>query len=184
MKFSVFVFGVLLAPLAFSAEPADRSPAFWRAVEGADVHRIHQYPRMKEALDRIGELAGAEVEVFSGYRSQDRQNRIRRSRCGRRASCPGVSRYSAHTHSVAADFRIPGKGNPFEYARTVRDTYLQEGRAINYCRGSAHLDNGLGKAGTPRILTYCQGRVQNIARGGRSKKSKAPGRITASTKAP
>lgn len=181
MKAKYFwLLAALLAPFSAAAESPlpQRTPAYWRAVEGADVHRIHQYPRMKEALDRIGEMAGAEVEVFSGYRSQDRQNRIRRSRCGRRRACPGVSRHSSHTHSVAADFRIPGKSNPFDYARVVRDSVLQGGRAINYCRGSAHLDNGIGKAESPRLMAYCQGSMHNVAA-----RKRAGGRITAS-KAP
>ena len=107
-----------------------------------DDSLIRQSPEMLRALEAIKARIGRPPTLTSCYRSQARQDSIRRRYCGPRR-CPGrVATVSQHTEGVAADIAVPGyRGQALcSFLGSIRDSVMGHGGVGAYGGAVGHLD--------------------------------------------
>lgn len=153
--FSLLVLMGFITP-AF-ADPVPNRP--YTFVGNCDPSRILRSTKMKQALSLIAKKSGTKLQLFSCYRSQTRQNNIRRRRGCLGRKCSSVASRSQHTYGIAADFHLnKGKRGNCQLMDQVRKELLGGRGGIGaYSATEVHFD----VRDRPSAWVGCAGFVNN-----------------------
>lgn len=118
------------------------------------------FPDIKPALNAIAQAAGKKLQVYSCFRSQDRQNQLLKQRgCapfGKNNCSQTTAKVSQHTKSVAADFKNITKDlvKQCQFIAKGREKTGGRGGVGTYPKGDGHFD-----VGSTRSWNRCKGVV-------------------------
>ncbi|RZA06968.1 MAG: DUF882 domain-containing protein [Proteobacteria bacterium] len=167
MKHSRLILALALMLLPGLAHAADRFRLSGNCTgEGAKYVKGGRAgsPDIKPALNAIAEAAGKPLEVYSCFRSQDRQNKLLKARgCipfGTNNCSATVAQKSQHTLAVAADFKNfnPDLVKQCQAIARGRSKTGGKGGVGTYPRGDGHFD-----VGSTRSWNRCKGVVPSSA---------------------
>lgn len=167
VKLSLAVLALALSATVASAAPARKAKDLFTTSgncsgQGAKyiVGQRPGYPDIKPALNAIATAAGKKLEVYSCFRSQERQNQLLRQRgCapfGSKNCSSTTARVSQHTRSVAADFKNITRDlkKQCQFIAKGREKTGGLGGVGTYPKGDGHFD-----VGSTRSWNRCKGVV-------------------------